>query len=439
MSEEEQEQEQEQEQQQQQTTFVDQHLNRNIAVQLTYGLFGQTGFRLFNAPTFLPVYLYTLSGSEFVVGLARSLEAIGQMLTPILGASLIGHRKKILGVTLDSNILMRLQILLIAISGLLFGATSSGIWLIVFFLVLMGIFQGISVVMMNSLRAKVIPVQRRGFVSGWRNFLSGGATAILSYFAGGYFIDQNVLGDGYAALFLLAFLVASLGIVALALTKEPAGVSLRKRENILQSFRALPHLFRDYPVFARFFVVGALGSFGRMAMPFYILFAGTQVELTGAMLGVLTTIWLLAGTATNVIWGSIADRGGYRLVMIITLSMWTFAHFQLLMVEGILGVMVFFMLFGTASSGFFQARQNMVLELGAARDIPLRVAVSNMAVNAIGAVGPLLGGAIALMFGYEVIFIICIIVQLIALATLIGSVPEPRRLAVVLTTDEGEA
>ena len=40
-----------------QEVFVDKHLKRNIAVQLGHGLFGQTGFRLFSAPTFLPVYL----------------------------------------------------------------------------------------------------------------------------------------------------------------------------------------------------------------------------------------------------------------------------------------------------------------------------------------------------------------------------------------------
>ena len=373
------------------------------------------------------------------MGLARSLEAIGQMLTPVVGASLIGHRRKILGITLATNVLMRLQILFIALTGLLVGASGNGIWLIVLFMVLLGVFQGISVVMMNSLRAKVIPVQRRGFVSAWRSVLSNGATAILAYFAGGYFIDNNVLGDGYAALFLLAFLIASLGIAVMVFTREPPGVSLRKRESVAQSFFSLPRLFRDYPQFTRFFVVSALGSFGRMAMPFYILFAGTRMDLSGAMLGVLTTIWMLSGTVTNILWGSIADRSGFRVVMITTLSMWTFCHFQLLLIEGIVGVIVFFVLFGVSFSGFNLARMNMVLELGADKDIPLRVAVSNMASNTVGAIGPLLGGAIAIFFGYEVIFVVCIVVQVVALAITVDYVPEPRQLSVVLTTDEDGA
>ena len=112
---------------QKQKDFVEAHLNRNVAVQLSHGLFGQTGFRLFSAPTFLPVYLYSISGSEVFVGLARSLESIGTMLTPVVGASMIGHRRKLLGITLAASVVMRLQILFIALVGFMFGASGVGI------------------------------------------------------------------------------------------------------------------------------------------------------------------------------------------------------------------------------------------------------------------------------------------------------------------------
>lgn len=423
---------------QRQADYVDQHLRRNVLVQLAHGMFGQTGFRLFNAPTFLPTYLFALSGSEFVVGLARSLQALGQVLTPVVGASLIGHRSRMLRVSLVAGALMRIQILFVALSGLFLGATDHGIYAIVFFMTLMGFFQGMQGVMMNSLRAKVIPVHRRGFVSGWRNFLAGGTTATLSYLAGHYFIDPNVLGDGYAATFLLAFFITSCGLLALAFTREPEATNVRQRENVAQSFRALPGLMRDNPNFARFFVVAAMGSFGRMAMPFYILYAGTRMEITGAMLGALTTIWMLTGTATNLIWGGVADRNGYRIVMVLTLGLWTCAHLQLLMADSILGIMGFFVMIGMAAGGFNQSRQNMVLELGADEDIPLRVAVSNMAVNTIGTIGPLLGGLIATFLGHPAIFQFCIVMQVLALTILIVWIPEPRRLSTRLTADEDE-
>ncbi|MGY8804894.1 MAG: MFS transporter, partial [bacterium] len=75
---------------------VERDLPRNFAAHLFHGLLGQTGFRLVNAPTFLPAYVMLLSGSEFVVGLCRSIQYLGMFLSPLLGANLIEHREKVL-------------------------------------------------------------------------------------------------------------------------------------------------------------------------------------------------------------------------------------------------------------------------------------------------------------------------------------------------------
>ena len=421
-----------------QEAFVQRNLHRNIIVQLAHGMLGQTGFRLFNAPTFLPVYLFSLSGSEFFVGLARSLQAAGQVLTPVVGASLIGHRPKMLNISLMAGALMRLQILCVALSGLFLGSNHLAAWSVVFFMTMMGVFQGMSGVIINSLRAKVIPVNRRGFVTGWRNFLAGGTTAGISWFAGSYFIDNKLLGNGYAALFLVAFVITSLGLVALSFTREPTAVNLRQRENVLQSYKALPGLLRDNPQFARFFFVSAMGSFGRMAMPFYILYADSRMHISGVMLGSLTTMWMLTSTACNLVWGGVADRHGYRIVMIMTLGIWGLAHVELLMTTSIIGILGFFIMIGTAVGGFNQARQNLVLELGSEEDIPLRVATANMAVNAVGTIGPLLGGVIASVLGYPAIFVLCIVMQSGALAILITAIPEPRRSGSVMAVEDDD-
>ena len=402
------------------------HLRRNVAVQMAHGLFGQTGFRLVAAPTFLPAYLFMLSGAEFVVGLARSLQAAGTVATPMIGASLIGHRKKILGITLASSGLMRAQVLGMAAAGFLLGADAAVLAMVVF-LALMGFFQGIAQVTMNSLRAKVIPVRRRGIVSGARNFLAGISSAAVSYAAGAYVIDGNWLGNGYASVFLLAFAIATVGLFALALTREGRAESVRGRESIIETFRAVGPILREQPAFRRFFIARALGSCGRMALPFYILFVGTRLELTGATLGLLTTVWMLTSSAANLLWGLFADRHGYKVVMVATLVCWTASHGQLLFVEGLAGVIVFFALMGAASGGFNQSGQNMVLEFGRPRDIPIRLAASGSAVNLVGAIGPLLGGVVVELSGYVELFVAVIVMQLIALAILVVSVPEPRR------------
>ena len=403
---------------------------RNLIAQLSHGMFGQTGFRLIGAPTFLPAYLFLLTQSDLFVGLARSLQAVGTVITPLMGAALIGHRSKILGPTLASSGLMRLSILGLAVVGFLTGADGvswvAG-WAAVFFLTIMGVFQGVSQVTMNALRAKVIPLHRRGIVSGARNFLAGITSAGVSYLAGAYFIEQDVLGNGYASVFLFAFVIATIGLLTLALTDEPKSVDVRPRASIGKTFRDVAPLLREDEAFRRFFIARSLGSFGRMAMPFYILFAGTTLELTGTLLGIVTTVWMLTSSTTNLIWGYVADRSGYKIVMATTLAIWIGAHGTLFFITDATGLIVFFVLMGIASGGFNQAGQNMVLEFGRTADIPIRLAASGSAVNLIGAIGPALGGLIVAGTGYGPLFAITIATQLVALVLIIGWVSEPRR------------
>lgn len=401
-------------------------LPRNVAVQWIHGLLGQTGFRLVAAPTFVPQYLFLLSGSDFVVGLARSLQALGTVVTPVVGASRIGHRKKILGITLAASGLMRLQVLGLALAGLLLGAGAT-VYAVVLFLALMGLFQGIAQVTMNSLRAKVIPAHRRGVVDGVRNFLAGLSTAAFSYAAGVYLVDANLFGDGYAAAFLLAFGIAALGWFALALTREPRAESVRARESIRETFRAVVPILREQPVFRRFFAARALGSCGRMALPFYILFLGTRIELSGAALGLFTSVWMFTSSLAVLFWGLLADWRGHKLVMVATLLCWTVSHAQLLTVQSQGEAVFFFVLVGLASGGFNQAGQNMVMLLGELRDIPLRLAASGAAVNLVGAVGPFVGGAIVYFTGYVALFAVTIALQGVALVLLARWVPEPLR------------
>ena len=123
----------------------------------------------------------------------------------------------------------------------------------------------------------------------------------------------------------------------------------------------------------------------------------------------------------------LADRHGYRIVMLVTLACWIVSHVQLLFVDGFTGVVAFFVLMGMSSGGFNQSAQNMVLEFGRFEDIPIRLAASGSAVNLVGTVGPVLGGAVVALFGYIELFVLTILLQTVAFAIMLAFVPEPRR------------
>ena len=96
---------------------IEANLKRNYAANLAHGLLGQTGFRLVNAPTFVPAYIFLLSGSEFAVGLALAAQWFGASASSIFGATLIEHRKRVLPMGLLIGWGMRAGVLGLALGG----------------------------------------------------------------------------------------------------------------------------------------------------------------------------------------------------------------------------------------------------------------------------------------------------------------------------------
>ena len=161
-------------------------------------MLGQTGFRLINTPTFLPAYLMMLSGgSEFIVGLALSLQTFGMVLTPMVGANLIEHRKRVLPLGFFIGGLMQTTILMIALSGLFLAGQSTLIALLVC-LMLLGLLQGMQGVIFNVLMSKVIPVSKRGQLTGLRNLLAGITSAVVAWLGGTYLIGDDPTAAGYS-------------------------------------------------------------------------------------------------------------------------------------------------------------------------------------------------------------------------------------------------
>jgi MFS family permease len=401
------------------------NLPRNYGAHLVHGLLGQTGFRLIHAPTFVPAYVFLLSGSDLAVGIARSLQSLGMFLSPILGATAIEHRRRVLPVGFAVGAAMRVQLLGLAIVGFALGPRLAlpAVWL---FLGLFGFFLGMQGVVFNFLVSKVIPVERRGLLMGLRNTLSG-ITAAGVGVLGGSLVGRNVLGNGYAATFLLAFGLTALGLVALLFVREPESPRVREPAGVGERLRELPPLLRRDRAFTWYFLARALGTMGRMGVPFYYLYARTRIELTGDDLGLLTAAFVLGQTATTLLWGAAADRLGFRATFAVSLALWMGTAIALLVTSS-LGVLTgVFTCLGAGLGGFMLSGQNLVLEFGSREELPLRIAVANSATELVGAVGPLLGGALAALGSYEAVFTTAVGVQAVALGIVWLAVPEPRR------------
>lgn len=406
--------------------FVRRNLKRNYAGHFLHGMLGMTGFRLLNAPTFVPAYLHLLSGSDIAVGSGLALQQLGGVVSPIFGALHIEHRKHVLPVSMMLGTLMRVPILGLAVCGwFLHGQTLLVTVMILLFL--LGVFSGPQNVAFQFLLAKMIPINRRGRLQGWRNMTGGLIAAALSYLAGKYLVGHNLFGNGYGTTFLAAFVLTSLGLTAFALlVQEPELPTLRPKMPMAERLRDFPMLLKGDPNFLYFMIARTFAIASRIAAPFYIVYASQTVSLSGSTIGILSFAYLIADTATNLIWGHLSDRSGFRSTFVAALVLWIAATLLLTGADNMLLIFLAFFGLGAGNSAYMMSAQNIVFEFGHRDDMAMRLALSNTAESAMAAIGPLIGGFIATSLGYPAVFAAAIACEAIALGLLLTLVKEPR-------------
>jgi MFS family permease len=418
--------------------FVEDNLPRNFAGHFIHGMLGMTGFRIFNAPTFLPAYLHlitrTIPGSDFLVGLGQSLQQLGGVVSPVIGAAQVEHRKQVLPVSMLMGTLMRVQVAAIAICAwVLHGPVL--VVAIMGFLLLLGLFQGAQGVAFQLLLAKVIPTRLRGRLQALRNIAGGQVSAGVAFLAGTYLIGKNPLTggkfalwhNGYATTFALSAILTTLGLSMLAiLMREPEPPTVRPRARTWDRMREFPALLAADRGYMFFMIAQTCATAGRIGVPFYILFARHIMPLTGANIGLQSFVLLEGDSLSNLVWGLVGDRLGFRASFIGAMALWIAATLVLLLAGSPTMVLVAFAGLGAAQAGFQMSSQTMVLEFGARQDIAMRLGLSQTAQGFMNTIGPLVGGLIAITVGYRPLFVLSMVFEAAALGLLLTVVDEPR-------------
>ncbi|MGB0405914.1 MAG: hypothetical protein ACPGC1_01395 [Pseudomonadales bacterium] len=381
-------------------------MRRNFLAQILHGTFGQAGQRLITAPTFMPAFLLGVLGSELLVGLCRSLQALSAALSPTLAAHLLGQRQQIKSLAIGMAFLARVPLLLLALLAAFGSGPLLGLW-IGGVLVLFGLCQGAQQVALNLLRARTIRPGRRGAALGARNFFGGLAAMGLALWLGSQG-DNN----SYSLFFSLAFGLTALGVASLLLTRE---APLAPQASALQNHRlkdTLGEVWRltQSPSPFRTF----LGSYSftctaRMALPFYILFLTTSGNAAAApdaeLIGLLSAIWIGAAVLSRLPLGLLADAIGGVRVYRLGIGAWfvgngVFLAMSLGMPKSLTAVVIGLAILGVGSAATELTAQNLVLELGANDAAPQRLSATTTVAQFLVALSQVLGGALLQYAGF---------------------------------------
>jgi MFS family permease len=208
--------------------------------------------------------------------------------------------------------------------------------------------------------------------------------------------------------------------------REPESPAVRERTGVTSRLRDLPGLIREDRNFGVFLFACVLGSLGRIAMPYYVLYAGQRLHIGGVELGELTAAFLLSSTVLNLFWGAVADRMGFRAVFLGSLGLWIAGTAALFETASYLGLLCVMVAVGTGSGGFMMGQQNLVLEFGRREDLPLRIGAANSTTEAMGVIAPLAGGVIATAWSFRAVFAVAIAFKLLAGIVVLFRLREPR-------------
>jgi MFS family permease len=164
-----------------------------------------------------------------------------------------------------------------------------------------------------------------------------------------------------------------------------------------------------------------------MAVPFYVLYAITRFEIGGQQLGDLSAAFIGAQSLGNLVWGTAADRVGFRAVFLAALGLWILAVVILMQATSVGLLLAVFAALGAGLGGFQMSAQNLVLEFGSRQNLPMRIAIANSASELVAAIGAVAGGALGAALGYPTLFWIAIAFQVAGFIVVALFVDEPRR------------
>ncbi len=402
----------------------------NFNVNLVDIIFITIGMSLVSRETVMPVLVNNLTDSKLAIGLIPAVWALGYYLPQLLTASFTERlRYKKPFVMVVGSVGERFPYFFIAMAVWAFALAMPSMTLALFFFFIgMASFSaGIATPAWFDMIAKVIPVQRRGIWSG----IGHGGGALLG--VAGSVVVARVLEtvqypNNFALLFALAFVFVMISWVGLALTREPPSETVKERVPLHHYLRQLPTVLRRDHNYSRFLISRTTMQLGAMAAGFYMVFGTERFAIGGAGVGLFTGVLIASVAIMNLVWGSIGDRQGHKIVLTCAAFAMALAAFIALVASSQIWLVITFVLMGTYLAADQVSALNIILEFCEPEDRPTYIGLTNSLLAPVLILAPIMGGWLATVAGYKGLFVATLAISLVGGLMMAYWVREPRQM-----------
>jgi MFS family permease len=231
----------------------------------------------------------------------------------------------------------------------------------------------------------------------------------------------------YGICFLAAAVFMGLSWLALAAVREPAAATVSASVPLRRFLARVVALVRDDRNLASYLLARVFAAIGGMASGFYTVYALATFTPPTWQVGVFTAALLTGQLAGHAVLGSLADRAGHRLVMLIGTIALMVANVVALTAPSVGLFTVVFVLAGACQGAFAVSGLTILLEFAPTpEEQPTYVGLGNTALGPVLLLAPLAAGALADRVGFASVFAVAAMASTLATSLLLARVQDPR-------------
>ncbi len=290
--------------------------SRNYIIGLNNGILVELNKSLLNPNLVLSAFVYSMTGSAFLVGLLTSVNFLGTFLPQLYVSSLIEHRER-KKPFIQFAVAARFFALMLLVFLIWFISRRGEMWTVYLFVAcffIFRLFRGAEFIVFWDFFSRVLPDDKLGGFIAQRSVLSG-LVSLLS----GLLIIQPVLSSfpdykSYLILSFIALFVLLLDNIQVALLKEKPDSNPPVKRGLRETTAESAGYLKESSNYRKLLLLRIFHRINMLTFAFLIPYAVEKVGIVG-LAGLFLAVIEGSKLLSSLLWGRISNNFGNRIVL----------------------------------------------------------------------------------------------------------------------------
>ncbi|MBM3220751.1 MAG: MFS transporter [Candidatus Rokubacteria bacterium] len=364
------------------------------------------GLAFMSSATVLPAFAESLGASTVLIGAIPAVMTVGWFLPPLFAAAHTERLPVKLPFVLRWTGWERVPFLVLTLVAFFLAdrAPALSIWVMLAMLLVMTAVGGFLMPAWTDLVARTLPARLRGRFFGLAS-LAGTLGGIAGSALTAWVLDTLPSSTAYGVCFLAATVFIGLSWIALVVVREPPSTTAPAQADFWAHLGSVPALLRRDVNFTWYLGARALMFAAVTGSGFFTVYALRVLRAPQSDVGVFTALLLAGQMLGQLALGSVADRAGHRLVMIVAACAGLSMNVVALTASSLTVFSAVFALNGLLNAAIQVSAVNVLLEFAPTpQQNPTYVGIERTFLAPFGFALPLVGGLMIDAVGYAFVF-----------------------------------